>query len=148
MTGKELDIVGLVREIRTVAQGRRASGDVPEDLEQSVEESFRRFAPPEPARESVRIREAVRLAGEELVVDHDVSTASRHSYLVPVKRGVRAAVGWYVGAIVARVQDSIRANLQAVEVAGDVIESIEDRLEELEAQVAKLQRGLEGERTR
>lgn len=148
MRDEELDIAGVVREIRAVARKRRASGEVPEDLEKSVEESFRRFAPPEPVHESTRIREALKTAEFGIVVDNHVPTDSRRSYLVPVKRGVRAAVSWYVGAIVARVQEALRAGLRPVGVTGEVVESIEDRVEELEAQVAKLQRRLDAERTR
>lgn len=148
MRDEDFDIVGVVREIRAVARKRRGSGEVSDDLERSVEESFRQFAPPEPKHESVPIREALAKAEAESVIDPRVPTDSRRSYLVPVKRGIRAAVSWYFDVIVTRVEGALRANRQAVDVTGEVVESIEDRVEELEAQVAKLQRRLDAERTR
>lgn len=85
------------------------------------------------------------MARNEARIDSHVRTDSRRSYLVPVKRGIRSAIGWYLSVIVTRVQEAIRASLHPVEVTGEVIESLEDRVEELEAQVAKLQRRLDSE---
>lgn len=145
MSETEHDIVRVVRGIRAIARRRRAIGEIPDVLVESVEERFRQFAPPEPVRVSARIREALEVARNEARIDSHVRTDSRRSYLVPVKRGIRSAIGWYLSVIVTRVQEAIRASLHPVEVTGEVIESLEDRVEELEAQVAKLQRRLDSE---
>jgi len=131
MTSDELG--PLVERIRADARSKEASNPHVGDVRRSLKELGRRF---EPMRRNVsgssRLRSVIRQAERLSFIDHHVSTASRKRYLVPVKRGVRSAVSWYVGAIVAQVQDFIRANLQALRAASRAIDALEQRVQRLE----------------
>jgi hypothetical protein len=141
-----VDIVRLVEEIRAEAGRKRATGALSPEAEREIEASFRRFVPEDSARHGAqRLRAVVRQTERLSFISPHVSTASRKRYLEPVKRGIHGAVGWYVGAVVGQIQEFIRADLHALRVAAEVVASLEERVVQLETQIADLQARLDEE---
>lgn len=141
-----VDIGALVGDVQAEARRRRSAGDITPELEASVEESFTRFVPQARLRQGgERLRAVVRDLGRMSFIDPHISTASQKPYLVPVKKTIRATVGWYVGAIVGQIQEFIRGDLHALRVASDAIVSLEQRMSAIEAQLTEIQARLDGE---
>lgn len=142
-TTHPVDIIQLLEDIRAEANKKRSSGALSAELEEQIEESFRRFVPEDRLRQGAqRLRAVVRQTERLSFISPHVSTASRKRYLEPVKKGIHSAVGWYMGAVVGQIQEFIRADLHALRVAAEVVASLEQRIGDLEAQVAELQSNL------
>jgi prefoldin subunit 5 len=137
------DIDRVVEQVRTRAAAWKGANRLPSELTQSIDERARRFAVRSSQRAVGRLRGVIRQVERLSFIDHRVSTASEHSFLVPVKRGVRKVADWYVGAVVAQVRDLAGANVQALRVVADAIEALEGRIDELEASVAQLRSDIE-----
>lgn len=135
----EFDLGRVVDEIRQESRERRSSSSTLADLERSVEESFQRYTSIIRVRDDGdRLRAALRQAERLSAINHLVPTASRIPMGAPVKKSIRKAVAWYMGAVVSQVRDFIRANLNALRVTSAAITALEDRVKELEAEVQTL----------
>ena len=129
----------LTESIRTEARDRRAAG-VPAALERTLDEAAARFRVEDPSgRAGSRLKAIVRQTERLSFINPHVPTAGRRPYLEPVKRGIQTLVRWYMAAIVSQVQEFIRADLHAMRVTADAIESLEERVRQLEAKVTELQ---------
>lgn len=143
MPGDKRDVENLTESIRSEARDRRVDG-VPAEVERELDRVSARFRVGEPGgRAGHKLKAIVRQTERLSFINHHVPTAGRRAYLEPVKKGIQSAVRWYVGAVVAQIQEFIRADLHAMRVTADAIESLEARVRDLEARVAELQ-----ERTR
>jgi ubiquinone biosynthesis protein UbiJ len=88
---------------------------------------------------SGRLRAIIRQAERLSYINYHVPTVGRRRYMQPVKRGIQSLVRWYVGAVVGQIQEFVRADVHALRVTADLIESLEDRVQQLEARIARLE---------
>lgn len=140
----QFDLGRVVEAVQLQARERRSASPALADLERSVEEAFQRYTSIIRVRDDGdRLRAALRQAERLAAINHLVPTASRLPMGAPVKKSIRSAVAWYMGAVVSQVRDFIRANLNALRVASAAITALEDRVKELEAEVQTL-RGEQG----
>jgi len=137
------EIGPVVEEVRARASAWKKANRLPNELTRSIDERSRRFQVRSSQRAIGRLRDVIRQAERLSFIDHRVSTASRHSMFVPVKRGVRKIADWYVGAVVAQVRDFLGANIQALRVVADAVDSLERRIDDLEATIERLRADVE-----
>jgi hypothetical protein len=135
----EFDLGRVVDEIQQESRERRSSSSTVIDLERTVEESFERFTSIIRVRDDGdRLKAALRHAERLSAINHLVPTASKRPLGGPVKKSIRNAVAWYMGAVVSQVRDFIRANLNALRITAAAINTLEERVKELEAEVQAL----------
>ena len=141
----EFDLGRVVDEIQQESRQRRSSLATLADLERAVDESFQRYTSIIRVRDDGdRLRAVLRQAERLAAINHLVPTASKRPLGGPVKKSIRNAVAWYMGAVVSQIRDFIRANLNALRVTAAAITTLEDRVKELEAEVQALrERGTE-----
>jgi hypothetical protein len=136
---QNIDLGQVLEEILEESRRRRASPEIAQ-LEQAVEQSFQRFSAVIRVRDDGhKLRSALRQAERLSAINHLVPTASKRPLGGPIKKSIRNAVAWYMGAVVSQVRDFIRANLNALRVASAAITTLEERVQELESQVKALQ---------
>jgi hypothetical protein len=135
----EFDLGRVVEEIRDESRRRRSSSSTVADLERSVEETFQRYTAIIRVRDDGdRLKAALRHAERLSAINHLVPTASKRPLGGPVKKSIRSAVAWYMGAVVSQIRDFIRANLNALRITSAAINTLEERVTELEAEVQAL----------
>ena len=133
------EIERLTEDIRAEARARRVDG-VAAELERAIDKSATRFRVGGVVGQAgSRLKAIVRQTERLAFINPHVSTAGRRPYLEPVKRGIQTAVRWYVAAVVSQIQEFIRADLHAMRVTADALESLEQRVRHLEDRVAELQ---------
>ncbi len=143
----EFDLGQVVDEIKQESRQRRSASPTVADLERAVEETFQRYTAIIRVRDDGdRLRAALRQAERLSAINHLVPTASKRPLGGPIKKSIRNAVGWYMGAVVSQVRDFIRANLNALRVTSAAITTLEDRVKELEAEVQALRAERGGDR--
>ena len=140
MSSERADIERLSDDIKSEAVSRRADG-VPAELERVLDKASGPFRVPHgTSQRGGRLKAILRQTERLSFINPHVSNEGRRPYFVPLKRGIQTAVRWYVGAVVSQIQEFIRADLHAMRVAADAIESLEERVMQLEARVAELTR--------
>ena len=128
MTGSGPDRLGidpgrLMAEIYEEADRRRASGEVPADLEREMELLFSRFAPA--ATREGDFQEELSRAEQLAFVDYLVPTESTKPGVAFFKKLVRRLIGWYLRYVVQQVSSFGHAVTRTLGQLGERVETLE-----------------------
>ncbi len=115
-------------EIDAEVRRRRASGDIPPDLERELDDLFLEFAPVGMAGKA-RLRETLALVDGAAYIDASVPVASEKLVGSQVKRLIRSSISWYVGFVVHQVVKFAWATSRMFHVVADRIEELEATVE-------------------
>jgi hypothetical protein len=117
----------VMAEIAEEVRLRRASGDLPPRLERELDELFLAHSPV--AGRGGDLGEALRMVDAAAFIDPVVPVESERAAGAFVKKGMRSLLLWYVGWVTHQMSQSASAVSRALHV-------VDDRLKELERQVA------------
>lgn len=128
LTGSGRDRLGvdparLMAEIYEEADRRRASGEVPAELERDLELLFQRFAPA--ATREGDFQEELSRTEQLAFVDYLVPTESTKPGVAFFKKLVRKLVGWYMRYVVQQVSSFGHAVTRTLGQLGERVETLE-----------------------
>lgn len=124
----EVDMDVVLREIEDEVAQRRASGDIPPELERELDVIFARFAPPAFSGDDL---DAVLVAAEQAsIVDVDVPTGSNMPGVAYLKRGLRKLMEWYLRYLAQQVSEMATSWAAALKVLAGRVKALESAVVE------------------
>lgn len=121
-----LDLDRVVREIEEEVRARRASGEIPPDLERELDLVFARFSPTPASTDG--LEGVIQAAEAAAFVDVDVPTGSRFPGVSPVKRTLRKLTEWYMRYLAQQVSAFATSTVAGLRLLHGRVEKLEAAL--------------------
>ncbi|MCU1459478.1 MAG: hypothetical protein JWL73_3570 [Actinomycetia bacterium] len=120
--GLSPDARELMAEIDAEVRARRAAGDIPAGFERELDALFARFSPSGTGDDFTTVLDR---AEHDAFIDADPPLGSAKRGGLVVKKGVRAAVGWYLQYVTQQVATFGTMTVRAVRILGERVERLE-----------------------
>lgn len=144
-----MNVDAIVDEIRQEAARRRSSGEIPADLENSLEESFRKFIPATAEEAGAgELAEAVQRSEMLSHISHALPATSGRPFIgfgvSFVKRIIRKLTGWYVGGVADQSRNFASSAVRALWLITQKLEEFERREDQQRESLVALTKSIEG----
>jgi len=117
-----IDQQRLMAEIHAEVRDRRASGELPEDLEAELDALFERYAPPSVSNDFVAVLERAEV---QTHIDYGIPLASKHPALKLFKKVLGRFMAWYVRSLAIQVSEFAATITRSVRLLGERVIQLE-----------------------
>jgi hypothetical protein len=118
-----LDVSRVVAEIEAEVRRKRATGELPADLERDLDLAFARCAPL--GAVDGDLDQVLAKVEQALVIDTISPTTSSRPLVPQLKRVVRKAIAWHIRYVVDQVSELAAALARSLRILGDRVEALE-----------------------